>query len=254
MTRTRIIVAAIALVTIGTLGYFGYKAMTNRSTTAEQQNPPANPPTNNPPAPANNTPASGTPTANPPAGAPPAPANAPLPAITTAPAPIPRAIDALGDLIEDLHWYKENGKGDFLVSSQVPPFHIQVTAEFFKEADQDIFRKEAEEEINRTNLGRTVTELTSVRFTLDQTSSRFESALILFEGLDANGNALNAQNQTSAVRVVLDSNVWTMQRSVAVARQIRQALHDTLGPPDRGEVRQRPVLIYRDPLLLLSSE
>lgn len=256
MTRTRIIVAIIAVLTLGTLGYFGYKAMT-KSTTAEQQkqNPPANPPTNNPPAPANNTPANGTPAANPPAGAPPALANAPLPAVTVAPAPIPRAVDSIGDLIEDLHWYKENGKGDFLVSSQVPPFHIQVTAEFFKEADQEIFKKAAEEEINRTNQGRTVTDLTSVRFTLDQSGSRFESALILFEGVDVNGDPLLTDpNQTSAVRVVFDSNVWTMQRSMTVAGQIRQALHDTLGPPDRGEVRQRPVLINRDPLLQLSSD
>ncbi len=250
MSRTKKIVATvIALGVIGSICYFGYVAWTGSKT--QQQNE-ANPPAANPPT--GNPPTANPPVANPPAGAPPATQTpAPSSGVTVAPVPIPRAVDSIGDLIEDMHWYKENGKGDFLVSSQVPPFHIQVPATFFKEADQKILISAAEEEINRTNAGRTVTDLKFVRFTLDSTSSRFESALILFEGVDASGNALNAQGQTSAVRVVFDSNVWTMQRSITVARQIRQALHDTLGLPDRGEVRQQPILINRDPLLNVTS-
>lgn len=242
------LIAVSAAIVIGTFAYQYINRKPNEEPQQQANQQPTNQPGPNQPGPTQPaqpvTPA-GAPPATP-VGAPPTTNAAPLPVALP---PIPRAVDAIGDLIADLQWYKGSGKADgFLVSSQVIPFQIQIPVDFLQEDDQEAFHETAEIEINRTGKNRTIEALKGVRLILDTTCSRFESAIIFFEGEDAQGQPLNTQGTTSTVRIVLDSNIWTMSHSIQVAGAIRHKLHDTIGAPDRGEVRQYPLMILRDPL------
>lgn len=157
------------------------------------------------------------------------------------------------ELAIDLLFYTKEGKGKFDVNLTVGAISFEMPADSLKPEMIEEFRKEAGVEINIPGRrGRTVKKVKFIKFNLSKDAERIEGALVLFDGEDSGGKALASAGKLSATRLTFAKALWTPVYSKDRAKVIQQYLHDTLGRPDRGQVREAAVTLVEDRLFELS--